>query len=166
MPQMIRFSLSYDAPEDRIAWDAEDAAGVTIRLWLTQRFCRDFVGALAPRLPRPTADLPPEHEATAQAWEQAAAMASFGSAPGVTVQPDATAGLVRTVHIAPTPQNVALVFESGVAEPAAITLDSAALRQMLAVLFSLHKAAAWPTSFWPGWIAEPAPAEAAAAALN
>jgi hypothetical protein len=148
MPQMIRFSLSYDAPEDRIAWDAEDAAGVTIRLWLTQRFCRDFVGALAPRLPRP------------------AAMASFGSAPGVTVQPDATAGLVRTVHIAPTPQNVALVFESGVAEPAAITLDSAALRQMLAVLFSLHKAAAWPTSFWPGWIAEPAPAEAAAAALN
>jgi hypothetical protein len=165
MPQMTKFSLSYDAPEDRIAWDAEDAAGGTTRLWLTQRFCRDFVGALAPRLPRPSAELP-EHEATAQAWEQAAAMANFGGVPGVAVQPGAAAGLVRTVHIAPTPQNVTLVFESAEAEAAAITLDSAALRQMLSVLFSLHKAAAWPTDFWPTWIAASATAEAAAAALN
>jgi hypothetical protein len=164
MPQLSRFSLSYDAPEDRIAWDAEDVGGAVTRLWLTQRLCRDFVAALVPRLPKPAAAAAPEHEAAIQSWEQAAAMASFGSTPGVSFPAEAAAGLVRTVHIAPTPDKVTLVFETAVGEPAAITLDGAALRQMLAVLFALHRAAAWPTDFWPDWIAaQPATAEGAPA---
>jgi len=157
MPQLAKFSLSYDPAEDRIAWDAEDVGGAVTRLWLTQRLCRDFVGALLPRLPKPAAA--PEHEAAIQSWEQAAAMASFGSVPGVAVHAGAASGLVRTVHITPTPDNVTLVLEASVGEPAAITLDAAALRQMLAVLHALHKAAAWPTGFWPDWIAQRAPAE-------
>jgi hypothetical protein len=165
MPQLARFSLSYDLPEDRIAWDGEDAGGGTIRLWLTQRLCRDFVSALLPRLPKTTADVAPEHEATLQSWEQAAAMASFGSVPGVTVQAGAVSGLVRTVHITPVPGSVTLVFEAGAGEPAAIALGPEALRQMLAVLHDLHRTAAWPTGFWPEWITQPA-AAAGAPALN
>jgi hypothetical protein len=164
MPQLTRFSLSYDMPQDRIAWDGEDVGGGTTRLWLTQRLCRDFVGALLPRLPKPAAEIAPEHEAAIQSWEQAAAMASFGSVPGVRVQVGAAGGLVRTVHITPARGSVTLVFETGDGEPAAISLGAEALRQLLAVLHDLHTTAGWPPGFWPDWIAQPA--AAGAPALN
>jgi hypothetical protein len=161
--QLTRFSLSYDPAEDRLAWDAEAAGGAIIRLWLTRRLCRELVGALVPRLPKPTADVAAEHAAAVQSWEQAAAMASFGHTPAVTYTPQAVSGLVRTVHITPTPQNVTLVFEASDGEPAAITLDAAALRQMLAILHQLHAAAEWPVDAFPAWVASPAPADGAAA---
>jgi hypothetical protein len=37
MTQIHKFSLVYDATEDRLAWDAEDIQGATTRLWLTQK---------------------------------------------------------------------------------------------------------------------------------
>jgi hypothetical protein len=156
--QLTRFSLSYDPAEDRIAWDGELAGGAVVRLWLTQRLIREFIGALAPRLPRPAAAVSPEHESAVQSWEQAAAMASFGQTPGVSYTTEAVSGLVRTVHINPTPQNVTLLFEASDGEPAAITLDAAALRQMLAILHQLHTAAGWPVAAFPPWVSDPVPA--------
>jgi hypothetical protein len=163
--QLTRFSLSYDPAEDRIAWDAEAAGGALVRLWLTQRLCRELVAALTPRLPRPAATAPAGREAAVQSWEQAAAMASFGKTPGVTYTAEAVSGLVRTVHINPSPQNVTLVFEASEGEPAAITLDAVALRQMLAILRQLHAGAGWPLETFPAWVAEP-PSTDSAAALN
>jgi hypothetical protein len=165
MRQLAKFSLSYDPAEDRIAWDGQDTAGAVTRLWITQRLCRDFVGALVPRLPKPAAPVAAEHETAVQSWEQAAAMASFGATPGVAYPAGAAAGLVRTVHINPAPGSVGLVFEASEGDPATITLDAAALRQTLAVLHQLCQAALWPTDYWPAWIAD-APKSEHAPALN
>ena len=161
MTKIRKFSLAYDAGEDRIAWDAEGVDGAITRIWLTQRFCREFAGAVIPRLPAPiAADVAPEHQATVQGWEQAAAMSGFGKTPGVRVTPEATAGLVRAIHVTPTRVGLSLAFEFGVGETRSIDLDAAAVRQMLSVLHNLHLAAHWPTDFWPTWITGPAAAPA------
>jgi len=163
MAEICKFSLAYDAAEDRLAWDAEDLEGGVTRLWLTQRLCRGMIEALIPRLPKPQAELAPEHEQAVQSWEQAAAMSEFGKTPGVLVQPESAAGLVRTVHLRPTAEAVTFVFEFGVGEERSITLAAPAIRQMLSVMHSLHAAAGWPTGAFPAWVFEPASAEAAPA---
>ena len=86
MSEIHRFSLVYDIPEDRIAWDVEDTDGVATRLWLTQRLCRALLTAIFPMVQAPAAaDLPSQHQATLQSWEQAAAMSEFGKVPAVTL---------------------------------------------------------------------------------
>jgi hypothetical protein len=164
MAKVHKFSLSYDGAEDRIAWDAEDVDGGSTRVWLTQRFCREFVAALVPRLPKPAAgDVAPEHEATVQGWEQAAAMTHFGKTPGVKVTPESATGLVRAGHITPKPAGVGLAFDFGVDQQRTIDLDVPAVRQMLSVMYDLHVAADWPTDFWPPWITGSGATEAASA---
>ena len=166
MTRMRKFSLVYDAGEDRIAWDAEGEDGGVTRIWMTQRFCREFVGALIPRLPKAAAgDVPPEHEATVQGWEQAAAMSGFGRTPGVRVTADAAAGLVRAAHVTPTRFGLNLAFEFGAGETCSVDLGAQSLRQMLSVMYDLHVTAGWPTTFWPPWISG-RDAPDAAAALN
>jgi hypothetical protein len=164
MTKIRKFSLAYDAGEDRIAWDAEGVDGGVTRIWLTQRFCREFVGALIARLPKASsADVAPEHEATVQGWEQAAAMSGFGKTPGVRVTAEASVGLVRAVHMTPTRVGLSLAFEFGAGETRSIDLDVAAVRQMLSVMHNLHVTAGWPTAFWPNWISGPVATEAATA---
>ncbi len=148
-----KFSLLYVMDEDRIAWDAEDEGGATARLWLTQRFCREFVAAIIPRLPKPAAD--EAHAAVAQRFEQAAAMAQFGKTSGVKVGEQTTAGLVRKVQIRPQSNGLALVFEFGEGERRELSLSAAAARQMLGVMHRLFVAAGWPADIWPDWVAEP-----------
>jgi hypothetical protein len=166
MSQIQKFSLLYDAAEDRLAWDTEDAEGGTTRLWLTQRLCRGLIGALLPMLKTaaPQVDAPLQ-QAAVQSWEQAAAMSSFGRVPGVQPKPQTLNGLVRAVHIRPKGEHLDLTFEFGTADTREVGLSQAALRQMLSVMHRLHVAAGWPLDLWPAWIAEPAPA-GAAAALN
>ena len=164
MAEVRKFSLAYIAAEDRIAWDAEDETGATARVWLTQRFCRGFVDALIGKLPAPGPEVPSAHQATVQGWEQAAAVSGLGRTPGVTVSPQAPAGLVRAAHITPTRSGVTIDFEFGADERRAVTLTAAGVRQMLSIIHDLHVAAGWPTDFWPEWIAKPA--ATGAVALN
>lgn len=167
MSAFVRFSLFYDLAEDRLAWDGVDADDAVTRLWLTQRLCRGMIEALIPRLPKPkAAEMAPEHEPTVQSWEQQAAMSEFGKTPGVRVQPESVAGLVRTVHIRPGAEAVTFVFELGLEEDRSITLSSAGVRQMLALFHELHKAAGWPLDLFPAWVSQPADPQAAAPALN
>ena len=58
----------------------------------------------------------PEHLATLQSWEQAAAMAEFGKIPPVKPQAESTTGLVRAVHIQPSDDGLILTFDFGVDE--------------------------------------------------
>jgi len=165
MAEITRYSLVYVAAEDRLALDAEDAEGETLRLWLTQRLCRGLVGALIPMLQKAAARrLPTQPDSTAQAWEQAAAMQDFGKVPAVRAGAESVTGLVQTVHISPAGGRVRLTFEFGDrSRVIAVTLP--ALRQTLAVMHRQYVAAGWPLDLWPAWIADPA-AEAAAGPAN
>ena len=164
MADVHKFSLSYDAAEDRLVWDAEDRGGATTRLWLTQRLCRAMVQAIIPMLVK---SAPPEvargHETTIQSWEQAAAMAEFGKVAPVRPQPQSLAGLVRSVNLRPEPDKLVLTFEFGAASPCGIGINLPQLRQTLAVMHGLYVAAGWPLDFWPAWIADPGAAPSAEA---
>ena len=166
MSRIHKFSLVYDADEDRLALDTEDLEGVTTRLWLTQRLCRGLVGALLPMLQANALQrVAPEHLATLQSWEQAAAMAEFGKIPPVKPQAESTAGLVKAVHIQPSDDGLVLTFDFGAGEHRVIGLAQAEVRQTLTVMHGLQKAAAWPLDLWPAWITDPA-APAPAKAVN
>jgi hypothetical protein len=157
MSQIQRFSVVYDVAQDRLAWDSEDEAGATTRLWLTQRLSRGLVGALLPLLqPSPAAQpVPVQHQAAAQSWEQAAAMADFGKVPGVRPKPKTVEGLVRSIQIRPSGDQISLLFEFGDQEARSVGVSQAAVRQMLSVMHKLYVAAGWPLDIWPAWIAGP-----------
>jgi len=161
MTEIHKFSLLYDADEDRLAWDTEDRAGGTTRLWLTQRLCRGLVRALLPMLRNAMPQVVgPEHQATVQSFEQAAAMAAFGKLPPVRAQAETVTGLVKAVHIQPAGAALGMTFDFGADGHRTLGLTHAEVRQMLAVMHRLHTAAGWPLDIWPAWITgapEPAP---------
>ena len=144
MTEILKFSLSYDAAEDRLAWDAEDRDGTTMRMWLTQRLCRAVIDAVVPMLKPATPEAPREHQTTLQSWEQAAAMADFGKVPPVRPQPQTLAGLVRSVNIRPETGKLILTFEFGAVGPCVIPVNAQQIRQTLSVMHGLYVAAAWP----------------------
>jgi hypothetical protein len=159
MAEIHRFSLVYDPAEDRIAWDMEDTEGAGTRLWLTQRFCKALIAALAPMIAEAVtaaADTKPDagYRETLQTWEQAAAMSEFGKLPTVRHTPQATAALVNTVHLQPSGETLTFVFEFGDGQQRRVGVDRTALRQTLQVMHRLHAAAGWPTEDWPAWITE------------
>ncbi|MFI4973839.1 MAG: hypothetical protein ACHP84_04780 [Caulobacterales bacterium] len=155
-PPIRKFSLAFDAQEDRLAWDAEDLAGATTRLWLTQRLCRGLVAAVLPRLQAAApADAAPRHAAAVQSWEQAAAMSEFGKIAGVQPGPDAASGLVSAVHIRPTADGLELKFDFGTDQSRTVGVAHAGVRQMLAVMRRLYQAAGWPMDIWPDWVEPP-----------
>jgi hypothetical protein len=161
-----KFSLLYDPAEDRLAWDMEDSDGATTRIWITQRFCRQFVGAIIPRLPNPGPNVAPEHQSTVQSFQQAAAVSSLGQAPPVQMPAEPVAARVRAAHMTPKSAGIEVTFDLGEAGQRSIDLDPAAARQMLALMHALHVHAGWPVDFWPEWIAQPAAVPAATPALN
>lgn len=160
------FSLLYDPSEDRIAWDMVDVAGETTRIWLTQRMCRQFVGALIPRLPQPGPRVAAEHQSAVQGFQQAAAMSRLAPAPPVKPAQTDVAARARAIQLNPSPQGIGVVFDLGEAGQRSIGLDPAAARQMLTLLHGVHVHAGWPVDFWPDWIARPAEASAGAPAVN
>lgn len=162
MAEIHKFSLSYDAAEDRIAWDAEYKDGSTTRMWLTQRLCQAVVKAIVPMVaqtgPQPAST---SGEAAVQSWEQAAAMADFGKVAPVRPQPQTVVGLVKTVNIAPAQDKVILTMDFGAPGPCVIGINVPQIRQTLSVIHGLYVAAGWPVDFWPAWITDPAGAVAA-----
>ncbi|MDR3511550.1 MAG: hypothetical protein P4L73_07950 [Caulobacteraceae bacterium] len=166
MSEIRKFSLVYDAREDRIAWDAEDQDGATTRLWLTQRMCRALVGAILPLLQSATAPaLEPLRQSAVQSWEQAAAVAGLGKVPGVRLRPGAVVGLVHAARMRRGAQGLSLTFDFTPAGSRTVTLSLTAVRQMLTVLCRLYGTAGWPADLWPPWIADP-DAASGADALN
>ncbi len=156
MTEIHKFSLSYDAAEDRLAWDAEYRDGATTRLWLTQRLCRAMVNAIVPMLAKAgPQEVARGHETAVQSWEQAAAMAEFGKVAPVRPQPQSLAGLVRTVNIRPAQDKIVLTLEFGAQNPCVIGINLPQIRQTLSVIHGLYVAAGWPQDFWPAWIADP-----------
>ena len=163
MAEIHKFSFAYDGAEDRIAWDTEDTDGAATRLWITQRLCRGLVKALLPMLDTPVSnDRPASGDSQVHSWQQAAAMSEFGKTAGVRTSTETTAGLVRAIHITPRGEGVTLAFEFGSGQGQVVGMSGAALRQTLSELHRLNVAAEWGLDIWPGWIADPNAALAAA----
>jgi hypothetical protein len=150
-----KFSLAYDTLEDRVACDAEDTQGVTTRLWLTQRLCRALVDAFLPIVEAAAPKVTPEHQATVQSFEQAAALADLGKTAGPRPAPPSANGLVRAVRIHPLEARVEVKFEFGDNQAMALGSTHPGLRQILFVLRRIYGVAGWPLDFWPAWISEP-----------
>ncbi len=165
MAAIHKFSLNYNAGEDRLAWVVEDLEGATTRLWLTARLCRGLVPAIVRLLTAKSAAGAAEHETAVQSWEQAAAMTGFGKVPPVHAGSATTTGLVTAAHIRPSNDGVVLTFDFGAGDSRTIALSATAARQMLSVMHRLHLAAEWPVDVWPGWIAA-GPAEPFSDAVN
>lgn len=158
MSEVHKFSMSYDAGEDRIAWDAEYKDGATARMWLTQRLCKAMIEAIVPMLkPAAASAAPQQHQSTLQSWEQAAAVADLGKVAPVQTQPQTLVGLVKVVNIrAEGAEKLILSFEFGAPGPCVIGVNVHQLRQTLSVIHGLYVLAAWPVDIWPAWIAQPA----------
>ena len=168
MSAIHRFSLAYDALEDRMTCDTEDRSGGVTRLWLTQRLCRGLLPALLPMLRNAVPQqVPPEHQAAVQSFEQAAALSAFGKLPPVQARAETISGLVKMVHIQPGPDGLSLTFEFAADSQRTLALTFAEVRQMLAVMHRLQAVAGWPLDLWPDWITGAGGGEpAAATALN
>lgn len=156
MADIHRFSLNYDPHEDRLAFDTEDRAGATTRLWLTERLCRNLAPALIKMLTergaaRASGAVDPS---TVQSWAQVSAMQGFGQTPSVKLKTDALVGLVSAVHVTPTGGRFFIKFDFG-GQSRGIDFDEPALRQTLSLLARLYRQAGWPAEIWPDWIAEP-----------
>jgi hypothetical protein len=158
MTEVQKFSMSYDAAEDRIAWDAEYEDGATARMWLTQRLCKAVVEAIVPMVkPVAVQEVAQQHQSTLQSWEQAAAVADLGKVPPVRTQPQTLVGLVKTVNIrAEGTERLILTFDFGAPGPCVIGVNVQQLRQTLSVIHGLYVAGGWPVDIWPAWIAQPA----------
>ena len=166
MSVIHRFSLAYDAHEDRMTCDTEDQAGATTRLWLTQRLCRGLLPALVPMLQKAVPQkVAPEHQAAVQSFEQAAALSAFGKLPPVQARAETVVGLVKAVHIQPGTNGLTLTFDFAVDSQRTLALTFAEVRQMLSVMHRLQVIASWPLDLWPEWITGSGEA-ATAAALN
>jgi hypothetical protein len=158
MGPVQKFSINYVPAEDRLALDAEDAGGVTTRLWLTERLCRGMVPHLIKLLTERTAAKASGAVArsTVQSWAQLSAMQGLGETRAVQLKPDAPGGLVTTVHITPANGRFQIRFEFG-ERSLAIDYDEDALRQTLTLLARLYRLADWPGDLWPDWILDPVP---------
>ena len=166
MADIHRFSLNYDPAEDRLAFDTEDKAGATTRLWLTERLCRNLAPALVKLLTEKGAAKASGavDAATVQSWAQVSAMQGFGQTPAVTLKADAPSGLVNAVHVTPANGRFFIKFDFG-GQSRSIDFDEPALRQTLARMQRLYRAAGWPADIWPDWIADPS-AEPVARTVN
>ena len=153
MSAIHRFSLAYDAAEDRLTCDTEDQSGATTRLWLTQRLCRGLLPALLPMLQKAVRqEVAPEHQSALQSFEQAAALSAFGKLPPVRARAETVVGLVRAVHIQPAQTGLTLTFDFAADGHRTLALTFAEVRQMLAVMHRLQSVAGWPLDQWPAWI--------------
>ncbi|MDQ0464973.1 hypothetical protein QO010_002757 [Caulobacter ginsengisoli] len=166
MSEIHKFTLAYDAAEDRLAFDAEDSGGETTRLWLTERLCRNLAPALIKLLTEKGAAKATGAvaESTVQSWAQVAAMQGFGGTPAVKLKAQAPSGLVSAVHVTPTNGRFLVKFDFA-GQSRSINFDEPALRQTLALMQRLYRQAGWPAEIWPDWIADPA-VDAASGTVN
>lgn len=169
MPVASKLSLVYDGVEDRILLLSEDADGAICRLWLTRRMTNRVVLALVKWLGEQSASqLPQVPPATAQTWNQAAAVSQFIPSAPVDVaisSPSAAAadapasvaaeGLVRSVDVQRSGDSYMLIFHLGPEPTLASPFSAVELRQWLSILHGLYQTAGWSMEAWPSWMENP-----------
>lgn len=153
---IVRVSQSYDQIEDRICLSVLDKAGLTRRLWLTQRLGVRLVQALTQWLDADIAQVTEgRHSSLLQSYEQSAAEAVFQGGEAVVADPGRSPVLLTTVDLSKAAGAYALTFRfgenAGEAHSGVLRMTSTELRQWLSILHRMWIAAEWPASVWPGW---------------
>ena len=156
-PELQRVTTEYVVVQDRIRISGAADGGETVVLWLTLR----MLNRLVPRL---TKWLEQQGVAGAtagvvdnemlQGFAQEAARSTMPPLPAVQPDSASTASLVDSVDIATGDDAVALIFKTGDAKSARLTLASHALRQWLGIVHDQYVKGEWPTTIWPVWMEE------------
>lgn len=149
-----KITQNYDATEDRVSLNVQNASGEVVVLWLTQRLANRLATFLigwlnedfaASDRGNPTSDL--------QAWEQQAAQAQLKADEQPVARHTARGEyLLKKVDLARNSRHFTLnfVWENGSAK---LSLTAIQLRQWLGILYKLFDKAEWPKANWPNWFA-------------
>lgn len=147
-----KMTQTYDAAQDRISLDMQDAAGKVLRLWLTRRLADALFGRLCGWVDATKSDCDVRFRRHLQTWAQQAAQAQMRN--DVPVRWRGVEALIREIDIDRKVGALQLTFKCPDAPPAQVRLSDTHLRQWLGVLCRLYAAAAWPMTPWPAWLIE------------
>lgn len=165
-PELQRVTTEYIAVEDRVRISGAMSDDQAVVLWLTQRMLNRIVPRLTQWLEQKgvagaTAGIVDNE--MLQGFAQEAARAIAPALPAVQADSTSATSLVDSVDIATADAGVALIFKTGDAKSARLTLVTHALRQWLGIMHDQYVKAQWPTTVWPAWIQEASQAAAKAA---
>ncbi len=146
-----RATTKYVPHEDRIRLTGENASGLIVEMWLTQRLLNRMVPPLCGWLERRGGE-------DLQDFAQKKAVAGMQRQPPVRSLNDADGVLVREIDVETAKAGVLLTFK-GASDSAAgqFQLSPRALRQWLSILHDQYVKAGWALGMWPDWIAEVRP---------
>ena len=149
-----KLSHRYDAAEDRLVLEVEDAGGRGLRMWLTRRLGDALFGHIGRQLTARGVGRDPEFARHMQVWEQQAAQAQLRRSAAVARHRESV--LLSAVDVTGGQKGISLVFKAslaGITVPVAqVTLNELRLRQWLGIVFRIYSKASWPVAKWPEWV--------------
>ncbi len=148
-------TLTYVATEDRMRLVGAGKSGDAVLLWLTQRMCNQIVQILTNCLEKLAETRGVLAKDAVLSFQQSDARQNLPSLPPVTVGPEATATLVRTIEVQQTGKRFVLAFKAGKASCAEIAFGAPDVHRWLTVLHGLYIKAGWAMQFWPEWFEDP-----------
>jgi len=150
-----KITQRFDESEDRISLTFQNAEGLIVGLWLTQRLSNRLVASLTQLLESsastPAATSP--WAAQTQSMMQLSAQAHFKpSDPIPPPDPDRIQLLQEvTMNKHGEGEGFSLIFRWQKGGEASIRFAETELRQWLGILFGLYQTAEWATEPWPQW---------------
>jgi hypothetical protein len=158
-----RLTTEYVDTEDRLRLSGEIANAAPVAMWLTQRLALRLIPALLRWLDGQAGAASAENSAVAPSstgemqkevvhgFAQEAAVAELKAHQ--RVQAAASDGwLVQSIDLAPTGQQIALIFRAADGRAAGLGMTAQELRQWLAIVHAAWIRAEWPSALWPDWM--------------
>ena len=148
-------TTEYDQAEDRVRLAIATTEQQTHVLWLTRRLTERLVPALVKDLKVELGDedAKPSDVQAAQVYAQLEARISKKPAKSVTVDVEATHGLVHEMKIKSASNDMRVIeFHCKGMETAELVVKPAELRQWLEALRQAFVNGQWRNDVWPAWL--------------
>lgn len=150
-PDLQRVTTEYVMAEDRIRLSGETADGQVAVIWLTQRMLNRLVSHLIRWLEDNGFSEGADNDLL-QNFAQQAAEAALEPQAAVPAEASEANWRVDEMDITTGSGGVSVIFKSGEADSARVTMTANALRQWLGILHGQYVKGEWPTTIWPGWM--------------
>ena len=160
MHKLKRITSEYIDTEDRIRVTAQTEDDKILVLWFTLRLMSRLVDhciKLLEKHPPETTKTPimdKKSKSNAQSFAQQSAQQNLHKEKSVSAIENSDDYLIQEVDVKVTSESLILILKAEGTENSELCLSSEALRQWLGIIFSIWKAADWPTSLWPTWMDE------------